>query len=365
MACKWRVDLGAGDGRPRETRRGCVVLAALLLSACVAGGSVATSTAPTSQVPSLSGQTIAPEVALIEVPAEERGRCAKDTLPTVLRVGSAADLIVGTGDFIWISDWENALLTQVDMRTMCVGTNLSIGSPLASVIDLAATDGVVWAAEYSEGNPLLRIDAATGDVVSTIPGVVAGGGGMVGSEAGLFIACCGGDSGGSDPIIRVDTVDESVSTLATLDRNTGIDIGFGALWVGSNSPNTLSRIDPETGDVTDVIPVDGIVGDVAVSADAVWVALTDTATLIRVDPTTHAITDRIDLGSAAGRPLDVAASDDGDVWIVGPALSPTLIDGNSRKPVARIRVNAHHVLVVSGRVLFTTPDGLLIVIDDI
>lgn len=338
----------------------------MLLAACDSVEPAPTSVAPPpSSLPpdSSATPTSAPELVLIEVPEAGEGPCTVNTSPVAaLRIGQAADLIVGTGDFVWISDWENARLTQVDLRTMCVGTTLSIGSPRASVIDLAAADGVVWAAEFSEGSPLLRIDAATGEVVSTIPGVRAGGGGMVGLDADLFIACCGGASGGSDPIIRVDTVNEEVSTLATLDRNTGIDVGFGALWVGS--PNRVSRLDPESGEVTDVIRIDGIVGDVAVSADAVWVASIDIATLIRVDPATNAITDRIELESDLGRPLDVAVDGDGDVWIVGPALSPTLIDGTIGEPVAKVRVSAHHVLILDDRVLFTTPDGRLVVLDD-
>lgn len=78
---------------------------------------------------SVTTQSTAPELILIDLPEAGEGTCTENTSPVAaLRVGPAADLIAGTGDFVWISDCENALLTQVDLRTMCVGITLSVGS---------------------------------------------------------------------------------------------------------------------------------------------------------------------------------------------------------------------------------------------
>lgn len=357
---------------PVRLGRSCVT--ALLLASCVSGEPAPAPVASSTTV-SESTSTVSPVtgVTFIDVPDPGDSSCAGDTFPAALRLVPSADqttgsgdsdLIAGTGDFVWISSWENASLTQVDLRTMCVETTLTVGTSRSTVIDLAATDGYIWAAEFAVGSPLLRIDVSTGELVSTIPGVPAGGGGMVGTDTDVFVACCGGDSGGSDPITRVDIGDETVSTVAIRARNWGIDVGFGALWVGSTDPASLTRIDLETENVTDVIPMDGPVGDVAVSADAVWVADTGTPALVRVDPVTMQVIDTIELGSTGGRFLDVEVNDDGDLWVAGRALLPTKIDGETGEVIARVKVSGRHVLIVGDRVLFTTPAGWLVILVD-
>ena len=86
---------------------------------------------------------------------------------------------------------------------------------------------------------------------------------------------------------------EVVETIPVGLDPRGIAVGFGSVWVGLAGSNTVVRIDPETNDVTQPIGVGNAPGSLAVSADAVWVVNTLDDTVSRIDPDTNSVVDTI------------------------------------------------------------------------
>ena len=72
----------------------------------------------------------------------------------------------------------------------------------------------------------------------------------------------------------------------------GVAVGEGSVWVTNAGDGTVSRIDPETGDVTEEIPVGTAPSGIAFGDGALWVADSIGAELLRVDPTSRASPDR-------------------------------------------------------------------------
>ena len=76
-----------------------------------------------------------------------------------------------------------------------------------------------------------------------------------------------------DAVLRLDPATLQVTGRVTVGRDpTAIAAGGGAVWVASGRDGTLTRIDPETFDVT-TIALGGHATDVAVGLGSVWVTV--------------------------------------------------------------------------------------------
>ena len=92
--------------------------------------------------------------------------------------------------------------------------------------------------------------------------------------------------------------------------------GEGSVWVTSEADGTLTRIDPETREVTgSPIPLGKGVSGVAVGAGSVWVSSPRDGEVLRVDPASRRVAARIDVG---GRPGPIAFGG-GRVWVADDA----------------------------------------------
>lgn len=329
-------------------------------STATSGGSTTTVTETTTSV--TGADASGSEVTLIRVPARRSGPCAEYTPPAAIRLGiSPARLSVGDG-FAWVSDWERGSLVEVDLHRLCIRATVDVGAPRSSVIDMLAVGDAVWVADFSTSTLIEFGDQGT--IMARVDGVRAGGG-MVATPDGLFVACCGIDSGGDEPITRVDIGSLSASTVAEIGWPSGIGYGHGSLWVGSTVSEQLSRIDPSNGEVTASIDVGSLVTDIEVTGDSVWVAVESIPALVRVDPLSNAVVSTIPLTAKPGYPIHIAATSDGGIWVAGKGLSPTLVyspTGARARILPPLSVNAmdiHDSLLV-----LVTDTGLLVVLGE-
>ena len=102
-------------------------------------------------------------------------------------------------------------------------------------------------------------------------------------------------------------------------RPIAIAAGSGAIWVANADDGTISRIDPRSRKVVDVIGVGGApASDIAVGAGSVWVVTGSDGRLVRIDPRTDTPMDPIPLGGPSKLAPDgayaVAATRDA-VWV--------------------------------------------------
>jgi DNA-binding beta-propeller fold protein YncE len=85
----------------------------------------------------------------------------------------------------------------------------------------------------------------------------------------------------------------------------GVAVGEDAVWVagGEGTAALVARIDPRSNTVSARIPLDGVLGGLAVSPGAVWVSNFSSGSVWRIDPHSNTV---------AGKPLPVGK---GSVWI--------------------------------------------------
>jgi hypothetical protein len=216
---------------------------------------------------------------------------------------------------------------------------------------------------------LKRVDPRTGEVVAVIPlegfeGSPDGGSPELAVGAGsVWIS----HDEFSDPkprrypgdlVLRVDPQTNRVVDRIPVDTPTGLAFGFGSVWVTSAGYGTLSRIDPQTGEVVAKIDVDRGAVDVAVdeSSGAVWVAgqqnKPENNKLSRVDPETNRVVAEIPIRAhARDGGADNVAVGEGEVW-VSSADKLLKVNPETNEVAGMVSVGADdsHVAVYGGGV---------------
>ena len=223
------------------------------------------------------------------------------------------------------------------------------------------TAGSSAAACGAPANMLLkRLDPETGRVTAAVEldgffanvtEVAFGAGSVWVSSADYYPGPVDGAGSPGDAVLRVDPATNRVVDRIPLPSPSGVAFGHGSVWVTSAGQGTLSRINPETGEVAARIEVGRGAVDVAVDerGGAVWIAglhlpedyeeypppgHSEDRKLTRVDPGTNRVVAEVPIG--AGSPeggahsVDVgegavwAASVDGDLLKVDPATNEVL-----------------------------------------
>jgi len=104
-----------------------------------------------------------------------------------------------------------------------------------------------------------------------------------------------------------------------------VAFGEGAVWVTNSADRTLSRIDPDSGDVVKTIETDAVGRGIAVGGGSVWITDESSRRVMRVDPRTNEVADEISVGNGptgiafGQRALWVANTIDGTVSRIDPA----------------------------------------------
>jgi len=234
-------------------------------------------------------------------------------LPSGGLPGSQSAVLV-TGDSVWVAT-DNRLL-RLDRRSGAVRATLPISNlgPTHAVI----SDGsAIWAASGDAG-AVYRIDAATGQVVATIPVRSTP---FTGSRDPAGLAALDGmiwvAGDGTSSIAGIDTRTDQVTRTFVLPRApSDLVAAGGSLWIASAASGRIDRVDPTTGSVTASISIAAPVA-LATTGGAVWTASGSTVERISVDGTT--VTDRIDVHGAV-----FAIAGDGDTVWVGSGQEPVI-----------------------------------------
>ena len=151
----------------------------------------------------------------------------------------------------------------------------------------------------------------------------------------------------------------SFTEIGTAPSN--IAVGEGSAWMLNTEADTISRIDPRTGDVVKVFRAGARPSDLAVGAGALWVGSRGTgwpnvtARLSRVDPESGAITRTVRLpagtGDGTGPPstgYPRVAVGAGAVWASNPDETVSRIDPATGRLVARIDVGVPQSAIAAG-----------------
>ncbi len=113
-------------------------------------------------------------------------------------------------------------------------------------------------------------------------------------------------------VIRVDLAfgQRAAHTILALDTPpVDVAVGEGAVWV--TQIGAILRLDPQSGRVTETIPVSFLPSDIAVGEGAVWVASPTDRAVLKIDPVTNQVVAAIEVGDEP-RALGVG---NGSVWV--------------------------------------------------
>jgi branched-chain amino acid transport system substrate-binding protein len=140
-------------------------------------------------------------------------------------------------------------------------------------------------------------------------------------------------------------------------------VGEGGVWVLNNEERTVSRIDPETGEVTKTFRTRGVPSELAVGAGALWVGTAGgveldpgsnaTVRVSRLDPDSGRVTRTVRLRGDEGVFFPVAgapriAVGAGAVWAANPDGSVSRIDAETGRIVATIEVDGSAWTIAAG-----------------
>ena len=197
------------------------------------------------------------------------------------------------------------------------------------------------------------------------PAFLVLGGLVLAAAVGLAIlTMTGGGDGDTEPlgngVAALDPASGDVGSFVDSALPPGnVAVGEGAVWVLNNERETVSRIDPQTKQVTKRFKTQGVPTDLAVGEGALWVGraggedLTNaTVSVSRMDPNTGRITRtarlRGDEGAlpVAGAPRIAVGA--GAVWAANPDGSVSRIDPDTGRLEATIEYDARAFTIAAG-----------------
>ena len=265
---------------------------------------VAPADRPVATGPTTSVGTSPPATTVLPA-VEELGGRLRATIP----VESTADSIAVTDDAVWVSGWDGAMVSRIDARTDEVVT-VDVG--FTGTL-LAADEDGVWVGV--DGGLLLRLDPDSGEVIATIETStrpVSGNGSAPSpyiGEGAVWVQDLA-----NRVVSRVDPQTNEVTdtvdlTAAGIGGAEGMVIADGLVWV--NTCGGPVSIDPQTLAVSEPIALDGCASQIGFADGSLWVGLTGRQTA-RIDPVDREVEVILDVG-----PVDEApglATGDGAVW---------------------------------------------------
>jgi DNA-binding SARP family transcriptional activator/DNA-binding beta-propeller fold protein YncE len=298
---------------------GCVLLASAIAAALIAlsgGGTASIRLLPPNSVGEIDPRT-----------GEVLGRVPVPGGPS--RVALA-------GDGLWVGSDRSRTLSMIDTSTRAVSQVVAPGS---FPTDLAIGDGGTWVLD-GVGARLLKVSPGYGSVARRIT--------LDRARAQSYLP-----------------EDRSV-----LDNPWSLAVGLGGVWVTDGS-SRLVRIDPATGRLKERIDVGQRLNGVAVGEGAVWTIGGRAAAVSRVDSETGRVTDRIPIVSRPRRespyPIAIEAKG-GSVWVLDANVARvTRIDARERGVTATIPIGVDRrplrLGVGSGAAWVANGDGTLSRID--
>jgi YVTN family beta-propeller protein len=365
------------SAREQARRKGALLIATGALVLVAAAISVAVIELTGNRKPTGLASVAADSVGVID---PETNRIVGQVRP----VGSTPTRIAVRRDGVWVVSQQDKTVTRIDPKTRTALRTISVGG---QPIDVAAGEDGVWLLVSANtalgGGPprIARIDPSLQeDVLPPIP-LGTGPGGFGFRPGGGSLAVAGGTVWVVDPnprlaVSRIDAAMSKVTTFSVggpsfgfnsrtaggVPGASGIAIGFGAVWAGTDLG--VTRINIRSNSVSATIGLGGTVPTaIAVGEDAVWIAArpgfrccpperVGTGTLTRIDPRTNSPVPTIPI---RGDPVGVAVGE-GSVWIADAGTRSVIrIDPKKNRVVERIHVGARPrgIAVGEGSVWFS------------
>jgi len=232
---------------------------------------------------------------------------------------------------VWVANGPAHTVTRLDPRTDAVIASIPTPDP-ASVIAVGA--GAIWLTSFP-GNTLSRIDPVHNRVIRTIT-LAPGGAGPIGVTVFHgFVWVANHDGEPTTSVSKIDPATMSVVDVIPVGSQSDsgpvwILSSAGSIWTDVNGPpSVVVRIDPHSDRIVATIPAPSACTQLAADNSAIWGASGDDTPCVpsvsRIDPRTNKVVATIDEGGAA----DAVALYHGSLWY-GTIATHKLVRVDSR-----------------------------------
>lgn len=192
--------------------------------------------------------------------------------PVAFPVGRDPAAVISDGSGVWVAALNEGLVARVSASGEVTEEITELEFPSA----LALLDGTLWVTDVTEGT----INAIEGEPaeISSTHDVGAGPTTLVAGDGRLWSALFAGRA-----LAVVNPADGGVETIDLDAGPGGVAFGGGWVWVTLPERDSLIRIDPNSLEMSDPIPVGDNPQGVVVAGGAVWVANQGEDTVARID----------------------------------------------------------------------------------
>ncbi len=219
--------------------------------------------------------------------------------------------VIGSGDLGAPNDRD--AVSRIDTET---GETVATIKVSRGPVSLAVTPGAVWVVNFGmNGDTVTQIDAKTNQIIGEPIQTGRAPLSMTVGDGSLWVA--NHDAG---TVTRIDpNTDQVVANIDVPSEPHRITFGEESIWVSNWHDNSVSRIDPETNQlVGEPIEIGFPAGNIVAGLGSVWVTSdyrvegdSKNVVVVRIDPQTNQVVETIPVG---GHPIDVAVTEDA-VWV--------------------------------------------------
>lgn len=271
---------------------------------------------------------------------------AAETFP----VGGAPWGVAVDGETVLVSDATRGALLKIDAATGDVLGEIATGAPDPRDTGLALRDGQLWVANL--GGTVGVIPLATGQLVTRVATGDGEAAAVALDDRWAWVATHGPGGG----LVRLDRDDPRLGILAIALPESGFAAAVAdtTVWVAGLERRVFA-VATATATVQRTIDVGGAPRGLALADGDLWVSLRDERAVVRIDATTGSEIARID---TVGRPWPVAA--DGEtVWVATLDGQLLRIDSSTNTVTARATVGTEPrgIAVTDGAVWVASQSG--------
>jgi DNA-binding beta-propeller fold protein YncE len=166
---------------------------------------------------------------------------ATGNVSTIRSPGNGA--IDWESDALWVTDIDGSLV-QLTSELRRSGSSINVGP---NVVGIDARDGVVWLTQQRPDGTfaVIAVEAATRQVVHSIPLELGPGALDVSSNAAWVLQNGAGEKGGNGTVARIGASTGQINgpPIPVGSGPTDLAVVDGALWVSNFNDRTLSRVD--------------------------------------------------------------------------------------------------------------------------
>ncbi len=242
------------------------------------------------------------------------------------KVGEAADWVLITADSVWVAGAKPDSIERIDPSSNKVVAKIALPGEACSGLEFAF--GSLWVPICGDPPSLVRIDAGTNKVKSTLPfGPAAPEGGIAASADSVWLV-----THKLGTISRIDPATEKVSLKISIPAGSYNPIfADGFVWITSVENNSLIAVDAASGNVAANILVGPKPRFLTAGGGSIWTLNQGDGTITRVDATRKTVTATIKVG-IPGQGGDICFGAD-SVWATVFDIPLSRIDSKSNKVI--------------------------------